>query len=219
MALGRRKSVQQQDLFITAVDLPRSDGHVVYAKLNQLLAEAGFGTWIGKFCSPYYSQVLGRSGSPPGFYLRMLLVGYFEGIQSQRGIAWRCADSLSIRQFLGLKLTDHSPDHSSLTVIRERLPETVHELVFEWVLGLANEKKLLGGKAVSVDSTTLEADAAMKSIVRREPGKDWRSYVIDLTRAAGIVKENEVPSDEEIRRFDKNRKGEQGIQRRLGERY
>jgi transposase len=137
----------------------------------------------------------------------MLLEGYFEGIQSQRGIAWRCADSLSIRQFLGLKLTDHSPDHSSLTVIRERLPDTVHESAFEWILKLANEKKLLGGKTVAVDSTTLEADAATKSIVRRGTGEDWRSYVIGLMRAEGIVKENQEPSDEQIRQFDKNRKG------------
>ncbi|AMV35323.1 Transposase DDE domain protein [Pirellula sp. SH-Sr6A] len=207
MALGRRKSVQQQDLFITAEDLPRSVGHVFYTKLNRLLDEAGFDSWIEKLCNPYYSQARGRPGIPPGVYFRMLLVGYFEGIQSQRGIAWRCADSLSIRQFLGLKLTDHSPDHSSLTVIRERLPDTVHESVFEWVLKLASEKKLLGGKTVAVDSTTLEADAAMKSIVRRDTGEDWRSYVIGLMRAEGLVKENEEPSDEEIRRFDKNRKG------------
>ncbi len=190
MALGRRKSVQQQDLFITAVDLPRSDGPAFYAKLNQLLEEAGFDTWIEKLCAPYYSQVRSRPGIPSSVYFRMLLVGYFEGIQSQRGIAWGCVDSLSIRQFLLLKLTDHSPDHSSLTVIRERLPETVRVSVFEWVLRLANEKKLLGGKTVAVDATTLEADASMKSIVRRDTGKDWRSYVIDLTRAEGIVKEN-----------------------------
>jgi len=175
MALGRRKPVKQQDLFITAVDLPRSDGHVFFAKLNQLLEGAGFDAWIEKLCGPYYSQVRGRPGILPGVYFRMLLVGYFEGIQSQRGIAWRCADSLSIRQFLGLKLTDHSPDHSSLTVTRERLPETVHASVFEWVLRLANERKLLGGKTVAVDSTTLEADAAMKSIVRRDTGDDWVS--------------------------------------------
>lgn len=206
MALGRRKPVQQ-DLFILAEDLPRSDGHAFYAKLNRLLDEAGFDSWIEKLCGPYYSQAYGRPGIPPGVYFRMLLVGYFEGIQSQRGIAWRCADSLSIRQFLGLKLTDHSPDHSSLTVIRERLPETVHESVFEWVLKLADQKKLLGGKSVAVDSTTLEADAAMKSIIRRDSGEDWRSFVIGLMRAEGLLKENEDPSDEEIRRFDKNRKG------------
>lgn len=207
MALGRRKSVQQQDLFVTAEDLPRSDGHVFYAKLNRLLEEAGFDSWIEQLCAPHYSRERGRPGIPPGVYFRMLMVGYFEGIQSQRGIAWRCADSLSIRQFLGLKLTDHSPDHSSLTVIRERLPRTVHESVFEWVLKLAKEKKLIGGKTVAVDSTTLEADAAMKSIVRRDTGEDWRSYVIGLMRAEGLVKEKEDPSDEEIRRFDKNRKG------------
>ena len=207
MALRRRKVAQQQDLFLSSVDLPRSDGHMFYAKLNRLLAEAGFDGWIEQLCQPFYSEVRGRPGIPPGVYFRMLLVGYFEGIQSQRGIAWRCADSLSIRQFLGLKLTDHSPDHSSLTVIRERLPYTVHESVFEWVLRLANEKKLLGGKTVAVDSTTLEADAAMKSIVRRDTGMDWRSYLIGLMQAEGLVKKNEEPSDEEIRRFDKNREG------------
>jgi transposase len=207
MALGRRKSVQQQDLFITAEDLPRSDGHVFYTKLNRLLEEAGFDAWIEKLCAPFYSQARGRPSIPPSVYFRMLFVGYFEGIQSQRGIAWRCADSLSIRQFLGLKLTDHSPDHSSLTVIRERLPDAIHASVFQWVLKLANEKKLIGGKTVAVDSTTLEADAAMKSIVRRDTGEDWRSYVIGLMRAEGMVKENEEPSDEEVRRFDKNRKG------------
>ena len=206
MALGRRKSVQQQDLFVLAEDMPRSDGHIFYRSLNRLLEQADFDPWIEKLCAPYYSQVRGRPGIPPGVYFRMLLVGYFEGIQSQRGIAWRCADSLSIREFLGLKLTDHSPDHSSLTVIRERLPDTVHEAVFEWVLKLANDKKLIGGKTVAVDSTTLEADAAMKSIVRRETGEDWRSYVISLMRAEGVVKANEEPTDEEIRNFDKKRK-------------
>ena len=117
MALGRRKPVQQQDLFVTADDLPRSDGHAFYSKLNRLLSEAGFDQWIEKLCQPYYSQVRGRPGIPPGVYFRMLLVGYFEGIQSQRGIAWRCADSLSIRQFLGLKLTDF-PTSSFLELAR-----------------------------------------------------------------------------------------------------
>lgn len=207
MALGRRKPVQQQDLFVTADDLPRSDGHAFYSKLNRLLSEAGFDQWIEKLCQPYYSQVRGRPGIPPGVYFRMLLVGYFEGIQSQRGIAWRCADSLSIRQFLGLKLTDHSPDHSSLTVIRERLPSEVHQAVFQWVLGLANSKKLLVGKSVAVDSTTLEADAAMKSIVRRDSGEDWQAYVISLMRSEGLLPDGKDPTDEEVRRFDKQRKG------------
>jgi transposase len=206
MALGRRKDTQQQELFVLAHEMPRSDGHVFYSKLNRLLERAGFDAWIEQLCAPYYSQVRGRPGIPPGVYFRMLLVGYFEGIQSQRGIAWRCADSLSIRQFLGLKLTDHSPDHSSLTVIRERLPNSVHEAVFEWVLMLANSKNLIDGRTVAVDSTTLEADAAMKSIVRRDSGQDWRAYVSGLMRDEGLVSEGQEPSDEQIRNFDKKRK-------------
>jgi transposase len=137
----------------------------------------------------------------------MLLVGYFEGIQTQQGIARRCADSFPIRQFLGNKLTDHSPGHSSLTVIRERLPSEVHQAVLQWVLGLANSMKLLVGKSVVVDSTTLEADAAMKSIVRRDSGEDWQAYVISLMRSEGLLPDGKDPTDEEVRRFDKQRKG------------
>jgi transposase len=207
MANGRHTSVQQQDLFITAVDLPHSDGHAVYAKLNYLLEEAGFDTWFEKLWAPSYSQVRGRPGIPPGVCVRMLLVGYFKGSQSQRRIACRSADSLSIRPFLGLNLTDQPPGYFSLTVIRERSPETAQASVFEWVLRLANEKKLLGGKTVAVDSSTLEADAAMMSIIRRDTGEDWRSYVIGWMRVEGPVKESEEPTDEQIRRFDKNRQG------------
>lgn len=206
MALGRRKELQQGELFIAAHNLPSSDGHVFYSKLNGLLAEAGFDTWIESVCQPHYKDK-GRPGIPPGIYFRMLLIGYFEGIQSQRGIAWRCADSLSLRKFLGIQLTENTPDHSSLTHIRERLPQEVHEKVFEWVLKVAVEKKLLKGKTVAVDSTTLEADAAMKSIVRRETGEDWRTYVIGLMREQGVVQPNEEPTDEEVRRFDKKRQG------------
>ena len=162
MALGRRKTTVQQDLFVTADSLPTSDGHVFYSKLNQLLHDQGFDAWIEELCAPYYSKAKGRPGIPPGVYFRMLLVGYFEGIQSQRGIAWRCSDSLSLRKFLGIALTQSTPDHSSLTVIRERLPQVVHESVFEWVLNVAVDKKLIRGKTVAVDSTTLEADAAMQ---------------------------------------------------------
>lgn len=206
MALGRRKELQQGELFIAAHHLPSSDGHVFYSKLNGLLAEAGFDAWIESICQPYYKDK-GRPGIPPGVYFRMLLIGYFEGIQSQRGIAWRCADSLSLRKFLGIQLTESTPDHSSLTHIRERLPQEVHEKVFEWVLKVAVEKKFLKGKTVAVDSTTLEADAAMKSIVRRDTGEDWRTYVIGLMREQGVVQANEEPTEEEVRRFDKKRQG------------
>src|SRR5204863_6741611 len=129
MALGKRETERQDDLFIMHDQLPRSVGHVFYVKLNQLLAEAGFDPWIEELCEPYYAQG-GRPSVPPGNYFRMLLVGYFEGIGTQRGIAWRCADSLSLRSFLGLALTEDTPDHSSLSYIRKRLPREVHAAVF-----------------------------------------------------------------------------------------
>jgi transposase len=207
MALGRRKKSSQQELFVTTDSLPTSDGHVFYSKLNQLLADESFDQWIEELCTSFYSLSRGRPGIPPGVYFRMLLVGYFEGIQSQRGIAWRCAGSLSLRKFLGIPLTESTPDHSSMTHIRERLPQSVHEAVFEWVLRIAASKKLIRGKTVAVDSTTLEADAAMKSIVRRDSGEDWRNYLIGLMRAEGVIGADEQPTVDELRRFDKNREG------------
>ncbi len=206
MALGKRKSEQQEDLFITADRMPRSPGHVFYQKVNRLLAEGGFDRWVEELCEPFYADGRGRPGIPPGVYFRMLLVGYFEGIGSQRGIAWRCADSLSLREFLGIPLGDDSPDHSSLSVIRNRLPLEVHREVFVWFLRLAQEKKLVQGKTVAVDSTTLEANAALKSIVRRDTGEDWNEYLTRLMQEEGVVAEDETPSDDERRRFDKQRK-------------
>jgi transposase len=176
MALGRRNEERQGEFWVATQHLPTSPGHVFYDKLNRLLAEAGFDEWVEALCEPYYAKS-GRPGIPPGVYFRMLMVGYFEGIGSQRGIAWRCSDSLSLRKFLGMASTEDSPDHSSLTVIRERLPSEVHKAVFVWVLRLAREKNLLDGQTVAVDSTLLEANAAMKSIVRRDTGEDWQEYV------------------------------------------
>jgi transposase len=206
MAMGKREAEQQQDLFITHDKLPRSPGHVFFRKLNQLLAEGGFDRWIEALCEPHYCQGVGRPSVPPGVYFRMLLVGYFEGINSQRGIAWRCSDSLSLREFLGIPLGEDSPDHSSLSYIRNRLPLEVHHEVFVWVLSLLQKKKLLKGKTVGVDSTTLEADAAMKSIVRRDTGEDWKEYLTRLMKEEGLVDEgDDPPSDEELRKFDKSR--------------
>ena len=207
MAMGKRKQ-RQESLFLSAEQLPKSDGHPFYRLLNRLLAEANFDRWIEGRCEPYYEQEekRGRRSIPPGVYFRMLLVGYFEGIDSQRGIAWRCADSLSLRQFLGVPLGEETPDHSTLTTIRKRLPAEVFEEVFQFVLGIAAKKKLLGGKTVGVDSTMLEANAAMKSIVRRDTGEDWKEYVTGLMRQEGVIDEGDDPSDEEIRRFDKSRK-------------
>lgn len=206
MAMGHRSGEQQQDLFVPTAQLPKSIGHVFYRKLNELLAEAKFDRWVENLCETHYAQKKGRPGVPPGVYFRMLLVGYFEGIQSQRGIAWRCADSLSLREFLGIPLTKDSPDHSSLSYIRERLPEEVHSAVFEWVLKVAVEKQLLKGKTVAVDSSTLEANAAMKSIVRRDTGEEWRDYVARLMKEEGVVAPDHTPTDEEVRNYDKKRK-------------
>src|SRR5438270_11871747 len=157
MSMGRRPTEQQPELWVPTGDLPQSPGHVFYDKLNQLLTETGFDRFVEELCRPYYADGTGRESIPPGIYVRMLLVGYFEGLDSQRAIAWRCADSLSLRAFLGAPLSEATPDHSSLTRIRQRLPLDVHERVFIHVLTIAREKKLLRGKTVGGDSTTLAA--------------------------------------------------------------
>ena len=207
MAMGKRKQ-RQEALFLMADELPKSAGHPFYEKLNELLAEADFDRWIERRCAQYYDQEerRGQPSIPPGVYFRMLLVGYFEEIDSQRGIAWRCADSLSLRQFLGIPLHERTPDHSTLSHTRQRLPPEVFDEVFQFVLSIAAEKKLLSGKTVGVDSTLLEANAAMKSIVRRDTGEDWKQYVTRLMREEGAIEADHEPTDEEIRRFDKARK-------------
>jgi transposase len=184
--MGRRQEQRQADLWIATTDLPRSAGPVFYDKLNGLLAEAGFDRLVETLCQPHYADGLGRESIPPGTYFRMLFVGYFEELNSQRAIAWRCADSLSLRAYLGIPLDEATPDHSSLTIIKQRLPLAVHEQVFAFVLRVAQEKKLLRGKTVAVDSTTLEANAAMRSIIRKDTGEDWKAYVKGLMAEEGI---------------------------------
>jgi transposase len=201
MALGKRKD-EQQEMWVATTSLPKSQGHVFYRKLNEVFAEAGFDRMAEEWCRPYYHARIGRPSIPPGVYFRMLLVGYFEGLGSQRGIAWRCADSLSLREFLGVPVTQDTPDHSSLTRVRDRLPLEVHTAVFQWALGLVAEKGLLPGKTAAIDSTYLEANAAMKSIVRRDTGEDWNDYLRRLLEEQGV----ENPTDEDLRRFDRTRK-------------
>jgi transposase len=201
MSMGRKPSERQADLWIATTDLPKSPGHVFYEKLNSLLGEAEFDRYVEELCKEYYAEDSGRESIPPGVYFRMLFVGYFEELSSQRGIAWRCGDSLSLRAFLGIRLDEATPDHSSLSKIRQRLPLLVHEQVFVFVLKVAQEKKLLRGKTVAVDATTLEANAAMKAIVRKDTGEDWKEYLKRLAAEEGI----EDPTDEDLRRFDKKR--------------
>jgi transposase len=201
MALGKRKR-EEQDLWVATSDLPKSPGHPFYKQLNVLLKEAKFDDYAQTLCEPHYAKHVGRPGIPPGVYFRMLFVGYFEGLSSQRAIAWRCSDSRSLQSFLGLPITTATPDHSSLTIIRQRLPGEVHEQIFNKVLQLAQEKKLLKGKSVAVDSTLIEADAAMKSIVRKGTGDDYKDYLKKLAMESGMAN----PTDEEIRKFDQTRK-------------
>ena len=207
MAMGKRKT-RQESLFIATDQLAQSAGHPFYVRLNALLDEFAFDRWLERRCAPYYEQQekRGQPSIPPGVYFRMMLVGYFENIDSQRGIAWRCADSLSLRQFLGIPLDAGTPDHSTLTNTRKRLPAEVFNEMFEFVLKIAAEKHLLAGQTVGVDSTTLEANAAMKSIVRKDTGEDWRQYVTRLMREEGVIGADAQPTDEAVRRFDKQRK-------------
>ena len=200
MALGKRKR-EVQELWVATSDLPASPGHPFYQQLNKLLAEAGFDGYVEELSRPYYAEEVGRPGIPPGVYFRMLFVGYFEGLSSQRAIAWRCSDSRSLQSFLGIPLTESTPEHSSLTVIRQRLPLSIHEEVFTKVLTIAQEKKLLKGKTVAVDSTLIEAEAAMKTMVRRDNGEDWKEYLKKLAMEAGM----ENPTEEDLRKFDRNR--------------
>jgi transposase len=199
--MGRRQP-QQADLFVATADLPRSPGHAFYDRLNRLLDEAGFDRHVEGICRPHYAEGAGRESIPPGVYFRMLLVGYFEGLDSQRAIAWRCSDSLSLRAFLGTPLAEATPDHSSLTRIRQRLPLDAHERVFTFVLAAAQDRGLLKGRTVAIDSTTLEANAAMRAIVRRDTGEGYKEYLKRLMAEQGI----EDPTDDEARRFDRKRK-------------
>lgn len=200
MAIGKRKATQNE-LFTATAQLAKSPGHPFYRKLNQVLAEAQFDEYAEKLCAPFYKEG-GRPSLPPGTYFRLLFIGYFEGIDSQRGVVWRVQDSLCLREFLGLALTDDAPDHSALTKIRQRLAGEVYEKVFQFVLGLLQKKKLLHGQTIAIDATTLEANAAMKTIVRRDTGENWHEYLKSLALAEGL----ENPATEDLRRMDRQRK-------------
>ncbi len=200
MAMGRQEG-DQASMWVATQTLVRSPGHAFYEKLNEVLEQGGFDRFVEDLCAPHYAEQ-GRPSIPPGVYFRMLFIGYFEGLDSQRAIAWRCADSLSLRAFLRIELSRGTPDHSSMTNTRQRLPEEAFWAVFAFVLRVAAERGLLKGKTMAVDSTTLEANAAMKSLVRRATNEDWKTYVKRLMKAEGI----ENPNDEEVRRFDRKRK-------------
>ena len=202
MSMGRRRRERQEELWIATGDLPEAPGHPFYRALNGILAEHGFDAFVEGLCRKFYHDALGRPSIPPGVYFRMLLIGFFEGIDSERGIAWRCADSLALRGFLGYSLAERTPDHSSLSVIRGRIDLETHEAVFGWVLKVLAEQRLVRGKTLGVDATTLEANAAMRSIVRRENGDSYEEFLTQLAQASGIA----TPTRQDLAKVDRKRK-------------
>ncbi len=204
MSMGRRKGIQRS-MWVAYNELSRGPGHRFYEKLNELLREAEFDRKAEELCAAYFDadHTPGRRSIPPGTYFRMHLIGYFEGIESERGIEWRCADSMSLREFLGLDLTDRVPDHSTLSRMRSRLPLEVHQQAFVLILAIVEQKGLLRGRVAGVDSTFLRADASMKTIVRRDTKESYPEFIKRLAEESGL----ENPTEEDARRFDRSRKG------------
>ncbi|MCM2371587.1 transposase [Aporhodopirellula aestuarii] len=202
MGLGKRKRQQQDTFWVAADKLGSGPRNAFYDRLNQLLHEMDFDGQLEKVVEPFY-ETTGRKGLPPGVCFRMIFIGYFEDISTQRGIAWRCDDSRSLARFLGYTPGESTPDHSTLSLTRERLPMEIHQFAFEMILKAANDKGLLKGKTIGVDATDLEANASLKSIVRKDNGDGWREYLRKLYEEETGKKD---PNDEELRRFDKSRK-------------
>jgi transposase len=202
MAMGR-ESDRQGDLIVTWEEMPRSPGHVFYDRLQEVLIAGGFDRFVETACQPYYAPKMGAPSVPPGRYFRMHMVGYFEGIASERGIAWRCSDSMSLRDFLRLESREKVPDHSWLSKTRGRLSHEVHERVFGWVLKLMAEQGLVKGKRLGIDASTMEANAALRTIVHREDGRTYREMLMQMAKESGI----ETPSADDLVRIDRGRKG------------
>jgi transposase len=201
MAMGIREG-EQSSLWVATSDLPASPGHPFYARLNALLEAHDFDRVVEDLCRRFYAPVMGRPSLTPGRYFRLLLVGYFEGIDAERGIAWRATDSLAIRTFLRLPLDEAPPDHSTLSRTRRLIDLETHRAVFTWVQQRLVESGLLNGKTVAIDATTLEANAAMRSIVRRDTGDGYQEFLTGLANASGI----ETPTRDDLARLDRKRK-------------
>lgn len=187
---------------MTHSELATAPGHPFYKRLNELLDQEKFDEFAEKECAQFYANKNGRPSLTPGTYFRSLLIGYFEGIDSERGIAWRTADSLGLRQFLQVGLDESTPDHSTISRTRRLIDIETHSKVFGWVLGILADRGLLKGKMVGVDATTLEANAAMRSIVRRDDGQRYEAFLTELAKKSGI----ETPSREDLARIDRKRK-------------
>jgi transposase len=202
MSVGKQEELQST-MWLSYDQIPKGQGHAFYDHLQRILRRGHFDAFAEKLCAPFYAEVMGRPSIPPGRYFRMLLVGYFEGLNSERGICWRCADSLSLREFLQLDTMQVVPDHSSLSRIRARLPLEIHHEVFIFVLRLLSEQGLLRGKKLGIDASTMEANAAMRNIVRRDTGEGYKAMLERLAKESGIA----TPTLSELVAFDRKRKG------------
>jgi transposase len=202
MAMGKKRKRAQDSMWVATSDLPKSPGHPFYKRLNRVLAANSFDAFVEAACRRFYAAKMGRPSLPPGRYFRLMLLGYFEGLGSERGMAWRAADSLAIRSFLGLELDEAAPDHSTISRTRRLIDLETHERVFTWVLGRLAKEGLLVGKTVGIDATTLEANAAMRSIVRRDTGASYEEFLKGLAKASGI----KTPTREALARLDRRRK-------------
>ena len=200
--MGKRGNQERQEsMWIPRTELPETVAHPFYRRLNQVLEERGFDEFVEGRCAAFYAEKMGRPSLAPGRYFRLLLMGYFEGIDSERGIAWRAADSLALRSFLGVEWDDMPPDHSTISRTRRLIDLETHQAVFGWVLELLAEKGLLKGKTVGVDGTTLEANAAMRSIVRRDSGESYDDFLRQLAQKSGIS----TPTREQMAKLDRKR--------------
>ena len=189
-------------MWVAVSDLPRTVSHPFYEKVNGLLADHRFDDFVETQCRPFYAETMGRPGLAPGHYFRLLLLGYFEGLDSERGIAWRAADSLSVRAFVGLALTEAAPDHSTISRTRRLIDLETHQDVFTWVLQCLGIAGLVKGKTIGMDATTLEANAALRSIVRRDTGETYHDFLTQLAQASGIA----TPTRADLAKLDRKRK-------------
>lgn len=203
MGMGRKKDrEQQQDLWVASSEIVTTPGHLFYERLNTILSAEKFDQRIEAICRKYYKSGAGRPSMTPGTYFRMLLLGYFEGIESERGVAWRAADSLSFRRFLGYGLSELTPDHSTVSRTRRLYSVQTHRAVMKWVLKILRKHGLADGQSVCIDATTLQANASMKSLVRRDTGQAYDDYLRQLAQSEGI----ENASKEQLVRLDRKRK-------------
>jgi len=203
MGMGtRRRRERQERLWISHNELANGPAHPFYKRVNELLEAKRFDEFAEKECARFYAENNGRPSLTPGIYFRLLLVGYFEGIDSERGIAWRAADSIGLRKFLGVGLDEQTPDHSTISRTRRLIDVETHRKVFFWILELLRDQGLVKGKTVGIDATTLEANAAMRSIVRRDNGESYEEFLKGLAKESGI----ETPTREDLARLDRTRK-------------